>query len=96
MSGDGLQRAVQVPEEVLFQQLPDGESVFLHLTSEEYFGLDATATRMWLALADSATLAQAHARLAEEFDADERVVRDDLLRLVEKLVARGLLVVGDH
>lgn len=90
-----LHNTVSVPDEVLYQQLPDGESVFLNLESEEYFGLDRTGTRMWEALAASATLGEAHQRLVDEFGVDEARLRDDLLGLVDRLVERGLLVVGD-
>jgi len=37
---------VAVPSHVLVRVL-DGESVFLNLETERYFGLDETGTRMW-------------------------------------------------
>lgn len=85
---------VTVPDDVLFQILPDGESVFLNLASEEYFGLDKTGTRMWQALIETGSVDDAHRRLVGELGVDEQRLRGDLLRLVDRLVERGLLAVA--
>lgn len=95
MSEDLWLERVQIPPEVLHQTLPDGETVFLNLTSEQYYGLDATATQMWQALAQSDSVADAHEALLQDFDADPDTLRADLLRLLRRLLERGLLVVAD-
>lgn len=87
---------VHVPPDVLVQHLPDKESVFLNLTSEEYFGLDPIGTAMWMALTDTGDIDRARARLLEEFDTDPETLSRDLEALVHLLADRGLLQVrGD-
>ncbi|HVM20342.1 MAG TPA: PqqD family protein [Egibacteraceae bacterium] len=94
MTEDVMQQALRVPDDVLWQRLPDGESVFLNLRTEEYFGLDATGTEMWEVLSSSATLGDARGRLLAIYDTTPDVIERDLLGLVDRLVARGLLAVG--
>jgi hypothetical protein len=86
-------RRVSKPDHVLVQHLPDDESVFLHLESERYFGLDSTGTAMWKALMETGTTQGAVEHLLEEFDvAPETLVRD-LDQLVDDLYDRDLLSV---
>jgi hypothetical protein len=90
-----MSRSVAVPDEVLHQRLPGDELVFLNLQTEEYFGLDATATAMWAALTETGDVEAAFARLREEFDVDEETLRRDLEALLARLLARGLVRLGD-
>ena len=69
------------------------ESVLLNLNSEKYFGLDEVGTSMWQALTTSETIGQAYDALLREYDVDAQVLRQDLLGLIEKLAANGLLEV---
>jgi hypothetical protein len=85
---------VHVPEGVLVQRLPDDESVFLNLATEEYFGLDATGTAMWAALTEEGSVAGALDRLTGEFRVDRAVLERDLDGLLDRLTARGLLQVS--
>jgi hypothetical protein len=89
------ERPVTVPDGVLVQRLPDDESVFLNLTTEEYFGLDPTGTAMWAALTETGSVAAALTRLCEEFSVDREVLARDLDALVDRLTARGLLRTGE-
>jgi hypothetical protein len=82
---------IGVAEEVLVQQLTEGESVLLHLGSEEYFGLDPTGTAMWTALTEIGDVHGAAIRLAETFDVELEVVRRDLDAFLRQLMAHGLL-----
>jgi hypothetical protein len=86
---------VTVPGDVLVQRLPDDESVFLNLDTEQYYGLDPTGTAMWAALTETGSVAAALERLAGEFDVDRDVLSRDLDALVERLVGRGLIVFTD-
>ena len=86
---------VRVPPDVLMQRLPDGESVFLNLATEEYYGLDSTGTLMWEALTEAGDVERAHARLLTELDVEPGVLRRDLEVFVRKLRDRGLLEVAD-
>jgi hypothetical protein len=82
---------VIVPEDVLMQRLPDDESVFLNLATEQYYGLDPTGTAMWAALTETGSVEAALDRLLGEFDVDRAVLSRDLDALVERLVGRGLI-----
>ncbi len=87
---DRAQRVV-VPDEVLVQRLPDDDSVFLNLATEEYYGLDPTGTSMWVALTETGNVELALDRLDAEFDADREVLRRDLDAFVRQLAGWGLL-----
>jgi hypothetical protein len=83
---------VKVPDEVLISNLQD-ESVFLNLKSERYFGLDNVGTRMFSVLTNSNSIEAAYESLAQEYDVDEKVLREDLIVLVENLVQQGLVTI---
>ena len=82
---------VTMAEQLIVQDV-DGESVLLDMSSECYYGLDAVGTRMWKALAECHDVDRAYQALLSEYDVDEGTLRRDLLALVEKLRAAGLLV----
>lgn len=77
--------------EVLVQQLPDRESILLHLDREAYFGLDAIGTRFWEVLVDAPSVEAAYQRLLGEFDVEPEQLRRDLAAFLDKLRDRGLL-----
>jgi hypothetical protein len=81
-----------VPAHVLVRNL-DGESVFLNLETEKYFGLDATGTRMWEAVTTLPNIDMAYAQLLEEFEVEPEVLRNHLTELLGRLVDYGLLSV---
>ena len=83
---------VRVPDDVLISNLQD-ESVFLNLDSEQYFGLDNVGTRMFSVLTTSDSIEAAYESLAEEYDVDREVLREDLIVLVEQLLKQGLVIV---
>jgi hypothetical protein len=87
----------RVNESVVFREL-DAEAVLLDLQNGVYFGLDAVGTRVWTLLLEHGTPEQVCARMIEEYDVSPQVLRDDVLRLVEELVGRGLVVAdaGGH
>jgi hypothetical protein len=81
---------VRVADDVLISHLQE-ESVILNLNSERYFGLDNVGTRMLSLLTNSDSIEAAYESLAEEFDVDRQVLRDDLTALVENLLQQGLI-----
>ena len=91
MGSQPRQGRVIVPDDVLMQRLPDDESVFLNLATEQYYGLDPTGTAMWAALTETGSVEAALDRLLGEFDVDREVLSRDLDALVERLVGRGLI-----
>ena len=83
---------VTVPDEILISNLQD-ESVILNLDSERYFGLDNVGTRMLSVLTNSASIEAAYELLAQEYNVDRNVLREDLIVLVEKLLQQGLVAI---
>ena len=84
---------VRVPEDVLISNLQD-ESVILNLNSERYFGLDNVGTRMLTVLNTSDSIEAAYESLAEEYDVDRQVLRQDMLSLIKNLLQQGLIQVS--
>jgi hypothetical protein len=83
---------VRVPDEVLISNLQE-ESVVLNLNSERYFGLDDVGTRMLNVLNNSDSIEAAYESLAEEYQVDRQVLRQDLTSLIESLVQQGLVTI---
>ena len=83
---------VRVPDDVLISSLQD-ESVILNLDSERYFGLDNVGTRMLSVLNTSDSIEAAYESLAQEYDVDRQVLREDLIVLVENLLQQGLVTI---
>ena len=84
---------VTVPGDVLISKLQE-ESVILNLDSERYYGLDDVGTRFLAVLTTSESIEAAYEQLREEYDVDGKVLRQDLLALVENLVDQGILIRG--
>ncbi len=72
----------------------DGEAVIVDLRSGTYFGLDAVGTRIWAGMEKGAPLREVLRGVTESFDVPEEMARADLLRLVETLLAKGLVEVA--
>jgi len=83
---------IRVPPDVLVSDV-GGESVFLNLKTESYFGLDDVGTRMWKQLTENETVESAYQALLTEYDIDEAQLTNDLDELVQKLVDNGLVEV---
>jgi hypothetical protein len=87
---------VLISPDLMVLHLPDGESVFLHLTTEEYFGLDAVGTRIWALLAAGHSLDEAHDQLLDEYAVDPDRLRHDLDELVHQLLRHGFIEFDDE
>jgi hypothetical protein len=70
------------------------ETVLLHLTRGNYYGLDEMGTRVWTALKEGRTAREVCAELAQEFGVDEEIVQADGRNFLEDLTANDLAV-GD-
>jgi hypothetical protein len=84
------EQRIEVPEGVLVREL-QGESVLLNLDSESYFGLDDVGTRMWHALATTASAGAAFEVLLAEFDVSPEELGRDLAEFIAALSAAGLV-----
>ncbi|HEX5873281.1 MAG TPA: PqqD family protein [Pyrinomonadaceae bacterium] len=85
---------VKIPDDVLISNLQE-ESVILNLDSERYYGLDSIGTRMLSVLTTSDSIESAYETLVQEYEVDREVFKNDLLELVDNLIAQGLLI-RDH
>ena len=85
-----LASRVAVPRYVLVRAL-DKESVLLNLETERYFGLDEVGTRMWQLLTTKQSIDGAYRELLNEYDVEADQLRDNLLELLNGLLANGLV-----
>lgn len=83
--------SVSRASEVLVQQLPDDETIFLDLRTESYFGLDRVGTKMYRALVETGSPQAAFERLSVEFEVPAATLRTDLRAFVERMVRKGIL-----
>jgi hypothetical protein len=81
---------VAPPQHVLVRYL-DAESVLLNIETEHYFGLDETGTRMWRLLTATPTIDAAFEQLLGEYDVEPGLLRSNLVELLDRLIANGLL-----
>lgn len=81
---------ITIPGGVLHQQL-GAETVLLHLTTEQYYGLDEVASRVWQLLQEHDTVDPIVAIVTTEYEVDEQAFRADLERLVSRLADLGLI-----
>jgi hypothetical protein len=85
-----FENRASVPAHVLVRFL-DNEAVLLNLTSEKYFGLDETGTRMWQLATTSPSIDAAYQVLLEEYDVAPELLQTHLKDLLKMLVENGLL-----
>lgn len=88
-------RSVSAPSDVLMQELPDGEAVFLDLRTESYLGLNSVGSRMYRALLAAPTVEDAYEQLRSEFAVEPDRLRKDVRTFVERLIGQGLLQLGE-
>lgn len=81
-----------VRDGVMFNRIGD-EIVILDLDSGTYYGLDPVGSRLWELLSGGATLDDAIATMASEYDVDRETLERDLSVLLNELREKQLLVV---
>jgi hypothetical protein len=89
-----LQIRVLVPDAVITREL-DGETILLNLDTGIYFGLDRVGTDVWRAIRTAGTSGEALDLVQSEYDVDPAILRVDFLRLLDDLLAKGLLQRAD-
>jgi hypothetical protein len=89
-----LQSTVTIPADVMFREI-SGEAVLLSLQTGKYYGLDEVGARMWALLAELGCLEPAYRTLLDEYDVPPERLQTDLIQLVDKLAAQGLLQVSE-
>jgi Coenzyme PQQ synthesis protein D (PqqD) len=84
---------VRISDDVLFQELQE-EAVLLNLKTGVYFGLDKVGSRIWQHLKEQEMLSKVVEAMLLEYDVTEERCRQDLLNLIEKMEAQGLVSVS--
>lgn len=84
---------VQIREgDVLFQEL-QGETVLLNLTTGVYLGLNPIGTRIWRLMESKQSLREVLDAMLQEYDVPEEQLTGDVVSLVDKMRAHGLVEV---
>ena len=85
-----LDTKLSIPPQVMSRLVGD-ETVLLDLSSGIYFGLDGVGKSIWECVAEGRSLAQAAAKIVDEYDVEESRAQADVLAFASELVERGLL-----
>lgn len=86
-----LNKTVKVPDDIMFQELSNGEIVFLNLDNETYYGLDVAGTIFWKEIINTDNIESAFNNLLEIFDVTPSILRIDLKKLLEELETNGIV-----
>lgn len=68
------------------------ESAILNLQNTVYYGLDPVGTRVWALLQNATSVADMRDVLIDEYDVESERCEKDLLKLLEKMLAEGLVI----
>jgi hypothetical protein len=85
-----LAAKVKVPQSVVFRSFPT-ETVVLNLQTGKYHGLNPTAGKMLQALTEAASVREAAAAVAAEYEAPAETIEVDICDLCQNLLDRGLV-----
>lgn len=69
------------------------ESAILNVSTTIYYGLNSIGTRIWRLLQVPTRIAELRDALVDEYDVDAERCESDLLNLLEKMQAEGLIEV---
>ena len=82
------------PDPDVITQLVEGETVLVHLQTNEIYALNPTATRAWDMLAAGSNREEVDEALLQEFDVQPDQLRDEIYTLIAELVGKKLLLAG--
>jgi Coenzyme PQQ synthesis protein D (PqqD) len=68
-----------------------GEAAILNLKNSVYYGLDPVGARAWNLLQEPRSIQEVRNRLLEEFEVEPARCESDLLALLERMLAEGLI-----
>ncbi len=69
------------------------ESAILNMKNSVYYGMDSVGTRVWNMLGEPRSIVQLRDALLEEYEVQPARCEQDLLQLLEKMRAEGLIEV---
>lgn len=81
-----------IRDDLVAWRVVDGEAILVHAETSAYYGLNPSATQVWLTLADSEACLESLATfLADRYEVDAASAARDVAALVEALGAEGLV-----
>ena len=72
-----------------------GEAAILNIKNGVYYGLDPVGARIWSLMQEPRVVAEIQNVIAREYDVEPAQCARDLVDLLEKLLAEGLIEVKD-
>jgi hypothetical protein len=72
-----------------------GEAAILNVKSGVYYGLDPVGARIWNLMQEPRPVAEIKSAITDEYDVEPERCARDLVDLLEKLLAEGLIEVKD-
>jgi coenzyme PQQ synthesis protein D (PqqD) len=79
------------PDPEVVAQRVEGETVLVHLRTNEIYALNSTGSRAWDLLTTGMDRKAVHEELQREFDAPGDQIRDELDALIANLIEKKLL-----
>ena len=73
-----------------------GETAVLNVRSGDYYGLDEVGASVWRMMSQPHTVAEIIREITSEYDVDSARCEGDLLSLIGKLAAHGLVEIDDR
>jgi Coenzyme PQQ synthesis protein D (PqqD) len=84
----------RIREDVIFRKL-EGEAVVLNLATGTYYGLDPVGTRIWELIQEQGRADAVLEAILREYEVEPARCAEDLLLLLRKLHAKGLIELID-
>ncbi len=81
---------LQIADDVVFRIIGN-EAVIQNVATRVCFNLDKVGTRMWQLISDYRSTEDVIAALLNEYDVEEKQLRRDVDRLIQQLIAKGLV-----
>jgi hypothetical protein len=72
-----------------------GEAAILNLKNSVYYGLDMVGARIWSLIQTPTTVGAVRDAIVREFDVEAEQCERDLVELLQRLHAEGLITIGD-
>lgn len=77
----------------IFTEMENGESVLLHLGTNEYFSLNETGTLIWNGISEDLNLGEIGMELENAFDVTREQATRSVFQLVDELINQKLVSV---
>ncbi|MDY7031901.1 MAG: PqqD family protein [Thermodesulfobacteriota bacterium] len=72
----------------------DGEGVFLNIKTEKYYSLNKTGMDIFKLLINDSDKNEIVFQLLEKYNVDEKILQEDIVRLVNELVDANIIIEG--